>query len=965
MGILPYSPSHLSTDTLEAITVGESRKRLLATIEQAVLAEKNRPRHQHQLLVGPRGSGKTHLLTQLARRIESRGGTEAGFTPVVLAEEEVARTPADLLLRMLQRIAEGRASTAAAPAAAVAARELPRVRAERDASVALESAIEALRAVAESLGTKLLVVAENLDALLFAGPGLARKTALAEQWALRKALQESRHILLLAAAPTQFGEVREEAAPFHDFFRVHELEELSPEEMIELVRRRLEWELAAASGAPERRARLLALRAGFDGRVPTMRGLLTYTGGLPRFAHLLYDVIAETDVTGVRSILEGFLDAQTPYFQSWFSPRILPEAELEVLDMLASAEGPLGPSDLSATLRAVPPNQVATLLQRLMERRLVRRRGAGSAVRYDVAEPLVRVWRRFRLGRSEQEQLLLYAEFIAAVFAPRDLWSDLLCMRQRLDKTVEPGERSCIVSRIELVQVALTVQQRTLAKEAAPPDGAAGPADASFAKAEAEYLSGNLHEALRLFEDALQGARKAGSDHLARHLVRLSYVALGAGNLPRAVQALDEAEGLLQPGDHVGRGSARRARAGLLAYLGRHEEALAAYDLAEKECRLAADDFERAKCLVGRGEVLLHMDRHDDALTALDHADELFQATGDDLGRANCLGSRGRILHLLRKFDHALAAFDEAERVFEKLGDGLGRGNCLYGRGITLFHRDRDDEALGAFDRAAALYKDAGHDLGRANCLIGRSEVLMSREQPEEALAALDEADRLFRDLGEDLGRGNCLLGRGRLLSQMGKMTEALAAFEQAEKLYEKAADQIGRGHCARGRCEALITRGAFREAAAECVAALAAYHAQNSLADLAIGAQLAIGLLACCDKDRPEELPAVIRSLGEAREALGSSDAYRSGLVNFVTELLARRGPADMLALLPGLEGTLDDEHRTFLSPARMAAQVMSGERPKDLPDAPEELRRTVDQLLEVVASRKKGAETASPAPT
>ena len=134
--------------------------------------------------------------------------------------------------------------------------------------------------------------------------------------------------------------------------------------------------------------------------------------------------MVETDLSSAMDTLSKFLDTQTPYFQARLDPRLLPERESEILDCLASAERPQSPSEISAGLRGVPINAVSTYLKRLLERRLVRRSGQGRAVRWDVAEPLFRVWRRFRTGYGERARLLLLADFVAALYEPVELMAE-------------------------------------------------------------------------------------------------------------------------------------------------------------------------------------------------------------------------------------------------------------------------------------------------------------------------------------------------------------------------------------------------------------------------------------------------------------------------------------------------------------------------------------------------------------
>ena len=93
---------------------------------------------------------------------------------------------------------------------------------------------------------------------------------------------------------------------------MYHLGELSPEDMLALIRTRLSIELENEVLDPARRKRLEALEGNFEKRVPKLRGILTLTGGLPRFAHLLFDLLAETDTASVAGTASASWTSRPP-----------------------------------------------------------------------------------------------------------------------------------------------------------------------------------------------------------------------------------------------------------------------------------------------------------------------------------------------------------------------------------------------------------------------------------------------------------------------------------------------------------------------------------------------------------------------------------------------------------------------------------------------------------------------------
>jgi len=428
MKILTYNPHRDSAQLLKRLTCGEDR---LAVLDQFVLSlrsEINQKNHQHHLIIGPRGSGKTHLLRILTGlSIPNDPDLSNAYFPVVMAEETPLRSPADLFLKISERLA-GKLKESPPDgmvkkyrnALPLCLSAISRAKTIRKPVERLDIAAEALSNAAKALDRILVPVVENLDLLLYLGARGRRKGRIDEHWALRRNLQNTKHMILIAAAPTTFGAVGDPNAPFFDFFRTHRLEELENDEVLDIIERRLNEEITCPGPDPERNTRIARLNTRFSKKRPKLRGLLTITGGLPRYAHQMYDVIVETDVRRVIDTLNGFLDKMTPYFQQRLDPRLIPESELDLLHTLAMARGPLQPTELSEKMYGVPTNEVAELLGRLNERGLVekkRGRPGGKAVTWDITEPLYRVWTRFRFIPSEQELYVLLAEIVALLFS--------------------------------------------------------------------------------------------------------------------------------------------------------------------------------------------------------------------------------------------------------------------------------------------------------------------------------------------------------------------------------------------------------------------------------------------------------------------------------------------------------------------------------------------------------------------
>lgn len=828
MTVLSYS-SRLDPKVLDAITVGAARRALVDDLVRAMSDELARNRHQHRLLVGPRGIGKTHTLALVRERLESGPGTSPKVAVLAPPEELVVRGPEDVPVRLLEQLATWLRSV---PEGHVAARKtvelaLAKLARERDAGATLELAFGALDEAAAELGRLLVGMIENLDLLLFTGRD-PHWQAAAERphWALRDHLQRAKHLVLLAATPPYSEPLRAADSPYYGLFATTRLEPLGADDMVALFRERLEAEWRDEGQSAEIRRRLALIRADLPRREAQLRALVVFTGGLPRFGHLLFDVLVRSELRDVVPVLSRFLDDQTPYFQARLDPRLVGRGEIEVLEALATALEAQTAAEIAERLRARRPNEVSVALGRLKGLGLVDSGADGRKGAWDLTEPLYRVWRRFRGGRTQRDQLAALAEFLRAMFEP----AELLAEKMALEREDPDG------LRVALLDVALeTGRQDTLRVGRPPGNRTSGSADDQgelarlWIAAEREYLTRSVSEARRLFEMYVDQARATGdTELLARGLVRLSEARVASGSprdaLPSTDEALDLARSL---GDHALEARALLCQGRVLFHLGRNEDAMRALDTSERRFVAVGEFLSQAVALLGIGRVYVRLGRIDDALHAFTRAEALYVDANSKLGRANALASQGDVHFRVGRHEEAVRAFGEAEKIYIAVGNRLGQANVLYGQGKIRFAHGESEEALRLFAEADRTYEEVGHPLGRANVLHMQGQVQFHRGRVDEAIAAYCKVEQLSAELGDSLGRANAVLDRGEAYLHLGRTAEALRDIAEAENLYITVGSVVGRGDAlvAMGSVHARMERydeaiHAFTEAELRYVAA-------------------------------------------------------------------------------------------------------------------------------------------------
>lgn len=350
MNIL-FSPGSVDPGELDARTVG--RAPLLERLTDRITAAARDGSRPHTLLLGPRGSGKTHTVAVVVHRALSDADTADRVLALRLPEDALSIGGyGDLLVELIRpyrpQAAELRAEVI----------ELERV----------------ILDIAD--GRMVLLVIENLDRVF---------DAIGEsgQGSLRAWVETSTAVSIFGTAPALFPGVASRTHPWYGSFIIEELDDLTAAEGAQIVARNPA--LADYVGTPQGLERLAAIR--------------TFAGGSPR----LWQTLAETADVAALSALEPaksmLLDRLSPAYQQqlW----LLPAGEQRLVVELARGTGARTVTDLAAAV-GVSNQSAAAALGRLATARWVEAAksdtGDRRATWYDLADPLVRHIVQYREG---------------------------------------------------------------------------------------------------------------------------------------------------------------------------------------------------------------------------------------------------------------------------------------------------------------------------------------------------------------------------------------------------------------------------------------------------------------------------------------------------------------------------------------------------------------------------------------
>ncbi len=634
-----FTPSRTNPEVLEAIFVQRHKlaESWLGRLRDGVLTDAK----HHLLAVGPRGSGKSHLVSLLVHRLKA--------DPVVRDRVRIAWLPEDestpSFWKFLGRILRALAAEYGDEFPPPPRDRLDAATDERRATVLTEYLL------AKLAGRPLLVVVENLDDVM-RGLGDAGQ----KQW--RAFLQEHRVAATLATAQQLTRDLSDRDRPFFGFFQLEHLQPLTTDEALALLIRIAgqtgDTVLARFLGTPSGRARVRAIRH--------------LTGGNHRVFIILSDFATREKLDDLVSAFEELLDELTPYYQERL--RWLPDQQREIVEYLCRATRTLPVKEIAGDL-FLSEQTAAAQLKALKEKGYATAATVGRESRYELAEPLMRLC--VEVKDPHREPIRLIVDFLR-------VWYDRGGMEARLVALPANADREREYFNAALNKAGQDVSGPL--EEAANRD-----LDAARKSGDPEAIAQMLIEIGATARSVMQCfAVGFELSQLGRHTEALAtydrateldpddaVVWSNKGSilstLGRYVEALNACDRLIEI--HPSFGVAWSNKGVVLCNLGRNAEALAVLDRATEL------DPKHASAWSNKANTLNALGRYTEALTGCDRAIEL------DPQHAFAIENRGRAKLGLGQIGEAMADFNLAIAIVESCSsgafEGLAEGHILLG----------------------------------------------------------------------------------------------------------------------------------------------------------------------------------------------------------------------------------------------------------------------------------------------
>ena len=765
-----YNPGFLSDDELVASFCVRTHE-FESIVE--MLRECTGRSNTHQIVIGPRGSGKTSLLLRVAAEVRRDAVLQSNFFPIVFAEESYeVSTAGEFWLESLSRLAVQAPRRDGDPDLCRTCEEFRTIRDDR---VLGDRCLGALQDFSDREGKRLVLVVENLNMMF---RGMSDPDA---GWRLRHALQTEPRIVLLASATSRFDEIDDPQHALYDQFRVVQLRPLETNECAVL------WESVSGRCPPPEKIRALEI----------------LTGGSPRLLTIVARFGAELSLRDLMTNLLDLVDDHTEYFKSHLES--LPAQERRVYLALAALWKPATTREISGHAR-METSKCSAQLTRLIGRGVVQSAG-GSAWRkqYYLTERLYNIY--YLLRRSGRTDRLVEAliHFMESYYSPselKDIGTRILRETESSCSELHSYARAALKRLVELPAMA-DHRDELLAMMPERFEGISGPVAALV---HASRATQRVMESGVLESGDLQVRADEEETSAARQLFESAVTLNREG---RTEEALTACDALVDHYGESGNSNFRLMVAGALFMKGnvlcrvnRPEDALAVYDEVMRQFEehdVRSSGHFVASALLSKGALLSRMNRPRDAQAAYD---EVVCRFGDDESMsfaeevAEAIVKKGAMLYEFRRPHDAPCNHEEMVRPFdddvvphlvERVAQALARLVALPKAA------ERSRRAVATLDKLVQLL--GGDDIptlvgGVVYVTIEDRGLCRETKWLHDVLAACEDVVRRF-DGNEASADGErvvqALVIKGLVLQGFDRMAAALNSYDEAVRRYRES----------------------------------------------------------------------------------------------------------------------------------------------------------------------------------
>lgn len=384
-------------EKLEQMLVG--REQIVNTLVETQLQKGPGGLPSQFLVIGPRGSGKTHMLRIVYDRLSKNSRYMQAHEIAYMVEDE---TGIGSYFDLLQRIIEA----------------LKRWSDDRRKIDFLNEQVEHLKGLHPRDWTKeaenillryldkknLLILIENFDNVM---RGMDYKDDIKELARLRDFIQQHNQIAFIATSQSLINTLSDDGNPLYGFFNVIQLKRLNLDESIEFVKK-----VALSENNDE----LLEFLETTEGK-GHLEAIHEFTKGNHRLLLVFFDFLKAEFRSNLSEVFLRSIDDLKPYYDSFI--RSLAPQQQKIVQYLSLQRNPQKGADIGRNcfLDKSTMSKQLSELQRLGYIIIVNEKGRDKY--YEISEPLLRMC--FEINEDRNGIIKLFVNFLGQLFNAEQL----------------------------------------------------------------------------------------------------------------------------------------------------------------------------------------------------------------------------------------------------------------------------------------------------------------------------------------------------------------------------------------------------------------------------------------------------------------------------------------------------------------------------------------------------------------
>ncbi|MDO6962948.1 tetratricopeptide repeat protein [Rhizobium alvei] len=845
--------NHSSLNDADFVANFTARRDMLdALIRRLKVADESGLGH-HNILIGPRGMGKTTLLRRLAIAITETPDLSSRYIPLGFREEQYNVLTLDDFWR---NCGEALAEWGEANAKNDLADRLDRELANETWANGLRAG-EQFRKEMQQLNRRAVLLVDNLDLILNALPS-------EDKWALRRFLQANNGPIIIGAAAHYLEDNADRDAAFYEFFQPHHLEPLNEHET----------EYCMRSLAARRGPHGLHVLEVLDTQPERLKTLHVLTGGNPRILTLIYRLLEVNETEAAMADLEVLLDQVTPYYKSRVEEYQTPQ-QRAVIDAIALHWDPVTTGELSKKTR-IASTTLSPLLARLRKDGFIEQtQTSGSYAGHQIVERFLNIWYLMRHGtRRTKQKMRWLVSFLTNFYSSSDL-------NKLANRTVSSGYTERLSPDFEFAlneairSCALPIHEDEQHARTSPRLGL-GPDGVETTDTARTIDDEDFSDAVNLIQ---RGIAFGQNGDIVSAIAAFDEVGAHYGNDERIELQIQAAFALLIKGVSL------RLNGNTVAAITAYDEFIARYGVDQRSefQKLVAKALRNKGVALGLiGDTTAEIATYDELIARYgkDERPELWEDVAKALrNKGIALSQKGEKTAAIAAYDELIERYREDERA--ELQEQVAK--ALLSKGVALRQNGQMAGAIATYDELIARYVNEERSELREQVAKALTNKGIAYGQNGETVNEIGIYDELISRYGEDEQPklrelvAKALRNKGDALSRIGDTTAEVAAYDElvarygkddqpevrvqvAEALFNKgyALRQNGDLAGAIATCDELIAnyhddeRPELRELVAKALAYKGVAYGQNgeTVAEIAAYDEL---IARYCDDDRPE----------------------------------------------------------------------------------------------------------------